>query len=51
VAAVRNNGNGLGLVTMEERVNLVGGHMSIVSAPGQGTTVRALGPVNVHALN
>jgi signal transduction histidine kinase len=46
VAAVRNNGRGLGLVTMEERVNLVGGRMSIVSVPGQGTTVRVRGPVN-----
>src|SRR6185312_15083957 len=40
VAAVRNNGRGLGLVTMDERVKLVGGHMSIVSVPGQGTTIR-----------
>jgi signal transduction histidine kinase/ABC-type uncharacterized transport system substrate-binding protein len=48
VTAVRNNGRGLGLVTMEERVNLVGGHMSIVSVPGQGTTVRVRGPVNPH---
>ena len=39
VTAARSNGRGLGLVTMEERVNLVGGHMSIVSVPGQGTTV------------
>jgi signal transduction histidine kinase len=51
VTAVRNNGRGLGLVTMEERVNLVGGHMSIVSVPGQGTTVRVRGPVNPHPLN
>ena len=51
VAAVRNNGRGLGLVTMEERVNLVGGHMSIVSVPGQGTTVRVRGPVNPQPLN
>ncbi len=46
VAAVRNTGRGLGLVTMEERVNLVGGQMSIVSAPGQGTTIRVRGPVH-----
>ena len=51
VAAVRNNGGGLGLVTMEERVNLVGGHMSIVSVPGQGTTVRARSPANPRPLN
>jgi len=51
VAAVRNNGRGLGLVSMEERVNLVGGHLSIVSAPGRGTTVRVRGPVNPHPQN
>ena len=51
LAAVRNNGQGLGLVTMEERAKLVGGHMSIVSVPGQGTTVRVRGPVNPHPLN
>jgi signal transduction histidine kinase len=50
VAAARSNGRGLGLVTMEERINLVGGHMSIVSVPGQGTTVRVRGPVNPHPL-
>jgi signal transduction histidine kinase len=51
VTAVRSNGGGLGLVTMEERVNLVGGHLSIVSVPGQGTTVRVRGPVSPHPLN
>ena len=48
VAAVRSNGHGLGLITMEERVNLVGGHMSIVSEHGQGTTIRVRGPVNPY---
>ena len=39
VRAVQSNGSGgLGLVTMEERVNLVGGAISIVSEPGRGTT-------------
>ena len=51
VSAVRNNGQGLGLVTMEERVNLVGGHLSLLSVPGQGTTVRVRGPVNPRPLN
>jgi len=51
VAAVRSNGHGLGLVTMEERVNLVHGHMSIVSVHGQGTTIRVRGPVNPHPLD
>jgi signal transduction histidine kinase len=49
VVAVRNNGGGLGLVAMEERVNLVGGDLSIVSVPGRGTTVRLRGPVNPQA--
>ncbi len=51
VAAARSNGHGLGLVTMEERVNLVGGHMSVVSVPGEGTTVRVRGPVDPHPLD
>ena len=50
VAAVRDSGCGLGLVTMEERVNLVGGRVSIVSEPGRGTTVRVHGPVNPQPL-
>jgi signal transduction histidine kinase len=48
LSAVRNNGGGLGLVTMEERVNLVGGDISVVSEPGRGTTVRVRGPANPH---
>jgi len=31
-----------GMVGMQERVNLIGGELAIESAPGQGTTVRAL---------
>ena len=47
VHAVQSNGNGgLGLVTMEERVNLVGGTISIVSQPGRGTTVKVRGGAN-----
>lgn len=37
---------GLGLVTMEERVNLVGGNLSVASEIGRGTTVRARVPVD-----
>jgi signal transduction histidine kinase len=48
VGAVHGSGSGLGLVTMEERVNLVGGDISIVSEPGRGTTVRVRGPANPH---
>jgi signal transduction histidine kinase len=36
---------GLGLVSMEERVRLVGGGLSIVSALGEGTTVVVSVPV------
>jgi signal transduction histidine kinase len=40
VAAARS-GYGLGLVSMEERIKLVGGELSIESQPNQGTTVHA----------
>jgi PAS domain S-box-containing protein len=32
----------MGLISMEERARLAGGHLEIVSAPGSGTCVRAL---------
>ena len=35
---------GIGLVSMQERVNLAGGTLSIVSAPGRGTRVEARVP-------
>ena len=50
---VRDDGNGMdlrvqtggfGLVGMRERVELVGGSLDIVSAPAEGTTVRAVIP-------
>jgi signal transduction histidine kinase len=47
VDAVRASGGGLGLVTMEERVNLVGGTMSVNSEVGGGTTVRVRAPAPV----
>lgn len=37
---------GLGLVTMEERVNLVGGNVAVASEIGRGTTVRARVPAD-----
>jgi two-component system, chemotaxis family, CheB/CheR fusion protein len=37
---------GLGFISMEERVRLVGGTLTIQSQPGQGTTVTALVPLN-----
>jgi signal transduction histidine kinase len=49
VDAVRASGGGLGLVTMEERVNLVGGTMAVVSEVGAGTTVRVRAPAPVTA--
>lgn len=39
------HGESLGLLGMEERVLLAGGRMSIDSAPGQGTTLRARFPL------
>src|SRR5262249_39527253 len=37
--------HGLGLVSMQERLKLVGGHLSIESQSGSGTTVRAVAPL------
>jgi PAS domain S-box-containing protein len=37
---------GLGLISMEERVKLVKGNLSIESRPGRGTTIRASVPFN-----
>jgi signal transduction histidine kinase len=42
-------GDGLGLVSMEERARLVGGDLVVVTAPGQGTTVRARVPAGAAA--
>jgi len=42
--AARKQG-GLGLVSMDERVKLVGGTFGIHAAPGQGTAIRALVPL------
>jgi signal transduction histidine kinase len=39
---------GLGLISMEERIRLVGGHLDVHSAPGEGTTVNACAPVMEH---
>jgi two-component system sensor histidine kinase UhpB len=41
--AARQNGGGLGLVSMEERAHVVGGGVQIVTGVGQGTTVRVRG--------
>jgi signal transduction histidine kinase len=39
------DGPGLGLVSMQERMALVGGRLSIESSPGGGTTIVAQVPV------
>jgi signal transduction histidine kinase len=46
VSAARSDDGGLGLITMEERINLIGGNVTIDSAVGRGTTVRVRGPAN-----
>jgi len=45
IEAVRHNGGGLGLVSMEERAHVVGGGVQIITGVGQGTTIRVRGPV------
>lgn len=42
-AQAQSNGH-YGLVGIQERVHLVGGHISIESAPGEGTTIEATIP-------
>ena len=44
--AARQQGSGIGLVTMEERARIVGGRVQIVTQPGNGTTVRARVPAS-----
>lgn len=39
-------GTGLGLYGMKERASLLGGEVDIQSAPGKGTTIKVLIPVN-----
>jgi len=43
-AGVRSNGNGLGVVSMEERAHLAGGTLEIITHPGEGTRVRVRVP-------
>lgn len=44
VEAVRRDGRGLGLVSIEERAHAASGEVLIVSQPGQGTTIFACVP-------
>jgi signal transduction histidine kinase len=41
---IRRDRAGLGLVSMQQRVRLVGGRMDLKSAPGRGTTVEVWAP-------
>ena len=41
--------DGLGLVSMEERVHLVGGALAVFSETGRGTTVRASVPFDMES--
>ena len=45
------SGNGLGLSSMRERLNLVGARLSVDSSVGCGTTVTAWVPVEESALD
>jgi two-component system sensor histidine kinase UhpB len=47
--AVRRDGSGLGLVSMEERAHVVGGDLQIITRPGQGTTIRVRIPAGACA--
>ena len=42
--AAATRGRGIGLISMQERVKLVGGHLAIESRPQQGTTIHARVP-------
>jgi signal transduction histidine kinase len=42
--AVRRDGEGLGLVSIEERAHAIGGDVQIVTGPGAGTTIRVRCP-------
>lgn len=43
-------GASMGLLSMEERATLAGGRLEIISAPGQGTAIRAWLPLVHHEL-
>lgn len=45
--AVRRDSDGLGLVSIEERANAIGGDVQIVTRPGAGTTIRVRCPAAV----
>jgi signal transduction histidine kinase len=45
---VKASGQGLGLISMEERVHVVGGTLRIEAIPNQGTTLRVQIPLGDH---
>lgn len=45
VPAATDGRRGLGLISMEERVSIVGGEFSLTSLPGQGTTIHIRVPI------
>ena len=47
--AVRRDGKGLGLVSMEERTRVIGGTFFIITRLGEGTLVRARVSASAHA--
>lgn len=42
---------GLGLISMRERIHLIGGEFEISSSPGQGTKIKARAPIVTNALD
>jgi PAS domain S-box-containing protein len=46
--AIRGRDTGIGLVSMRERLRLVGGKLSVRSAPGRGTEIVAQVPMSVR---
>ncbi len=44
-----NAGSGLGMISMKERLRLVGGHLNVASEPGRGTRVDAWVPLESPA--
>jgi two-component system sensor histidine kinase UhpB len=46
--AVRRNGNGLGLVSMEERAHMADAEVHIATGPGEGTTIRVRGAAELR---
>jgi signal transduction histidine kinase len=45
---VVRDGRGLGLVSMEERVHMIGGRVEVLSRPLQGTVIRAFVPAGAR---